>query len=105
VQSRPLILGRGPATRDRNFGLLSVSHKWHLEKKRDYGTARLVVLRAAPHIVRGMLIYFITRHPLCKPFFDAHEVPLDRVLTDRDTEYCGSPDTCVSACRQLSESH
>jgi len=27
------------------------------------------------------------------PFFDAHEVPLTRVLTDRGTEYCGSPDT------------
>jgi transposase InsO family protein len=27
------------------------------------------------------------------PFFDAHEVPLSRVLTDRGTEYCGSPDT------------
>jgi transposase InsO family protein len=27
------------------------------------------------------------------PFFDAHEVPLCRVLTDRGTEYCGSPDT------------
>jgi transposase InsO family protein len=27
------------------------------------------------------------------PFFDAHEVPLNRMLTDRGTEYCGSPDT------------
>jgi transposase InsO family protein len=27
------------------------------------------------------------------PFFDAHEVPLSRVLTDRGTEYCGTPDT------------
>ena len=27
------------------------------------------------------------------PFFDAHEVPLSRILTDRGTEYCGSPDT------------
>ena len=26
------------------------------------------------------------------PFFDEHEVPLVRVLTDRGTEYCGSPD-------------
>jgi transposase InsO family protein len=26
------------------------------------------------------------------PFFDEHEVPLLRVLTDRGTEYCGSPD-------------
>ena len=26
------------------------------------------------------------------PFFDAQEVPLSRVLTDRGTEYCGSPD-------------
>jgi transposase InsO family protein len=26
------------------------------------------------------------------PFFDAHEVPLSRVLTDRGTEYCGSPE-------------
>lgn len=26
------------------------------------------------------------------PFFDAHEVPLNRVLTDRGTEYCGSPE-------------
>jgi hypothetical protein len=32
------------------------------------------------------------------PFFDAHEVPLNRVLTDRGTEYCGSPDTRASAC-------
>ena len=29
------------------------------------------------------------------PFFDAHEVPLNRILTDRGTEYCGSPDTHV----------
>ena len=29
------------------------------------------------------------------PFFDAHEVPLNRILTDRGTEYCGSPDTPV----------
>jgi transposase InsO family protein len=29
---------------------------------------------------------------LVVPFFDAHEVPLSRVLTDRGTEYCGSPD-------------
>jgi transposase InsO family protein len=28
---------------------------------------------------------------LVVPFFDAHEVPLSRVLTDRGTEYCGSP--------------
>jgi transposase InsO family protein len=27
------------------------------------------------------------------PFFDGHEVPLHRVLTDRGTEYCGTPDT------------
>jgi transposase InsO family protein len=27
------------------------------------------------------------------PFFDAHEVPLTRVLTDRGTEYCGRPHT------------
>jgi hypothetical protein len=27
------------------------------------------------------------------PFFDTHEVPLSRILTDRGTEYCGSPDT------------
>jgi transposase InsO family protein len=26
-------------------------------------------------------------------FFEAHEVPLSRILTDRGTEYCGSPDT------------
>lgn len=26
------------------------------------------------------------------PFFDAHGVPLVRVLTDRGTEYCGSPE-------------
>jgi transposase InsO family protein len=26
------------------------------------------------------------------PFFEAHEVPLSRLLTDRGTEYCGSPD-------------
>ena len=26
------------------------------------------------------------------PFFDAHEIPLCRVLTDRGTEYCGSPE-------------
>jgi transposase InsO family protein len=26
------------------------------------------------------------------PFFDSHEIPLSRVLTDRGTEYCGSPD-------------
>src|SRR5512138_1324291 len=27
------------------------------------------------------------------PFFEAHEVSLSRILTDRGTEYCGSPDT------------
>ena len=27
------------------------------------------------------------------PFFDTHEVPLSRILTERGTEYCGSPDT------------
>jgi len=27
------------------------------------------------------------------PFFEAHEVPLSRSLTDRGTEYCGSPDS------------
>jgi hypothetical protein len=26
------------------------------------------------------------------PFFDAQEVKLCRVLTDRGTEYCGSPE-------------
>jgi transposase InsO family protein len=26
------------------------------------------------------------------PFFDAQEIPLSRILTDRGTEYCGSPD-------------
>src|SRR5262249_6697544 len=26
------------------------------------------------------------------PFFEAHEVPLSRGLTDRGTEYCGSPE-------------
>jgi transposase InsO family protein len=29
------------------------------------------------------------------PFFDSQEVALSRVLTDRGTEYCGSPDTHV----------
>ena len=27
------------------------------------------------------------------PFFEEHEVPLTRMLTDRGTEYCGSPDS------------
>src|SRR5262245_44229792 len=27
------------------------------------------------------------------PFFEDHEVPLTRMLTDRGTEYCGSPDS------------
>ena len=27
------------------------------------------------------------------PFFDEHEVPLLRVLTDRGTEYCGNRET------------
>ena len=27
------------------------------------------------------------------PLFEAHEVPLNRILTDRGTEYCGSPDS------------
>jgi transposase InsO family protein len=27
------------------------------------------------------------------PFFEAHDIPLLRVLTDRGTEYCGSPET------------
>jgi transposase InsO family protein len=27
------------------------------------------------------------------PFFEEHEVPLARILTDRGTEYCGSPDS------------
>jgi hypothetical protein len=26
------------------------------------------------------------------PFFDEHEIPLCRVLTDRGTEYCGNPE-------------
>jgi transposase InsO family protein len=26
------------------------------------------------------------------PFFDQHEIPVNRVLTDRGTEYCGTPD-------------
>ncbi len=26
------------------------------------------------------------------PFFDSHEIPLSRVLTDRGTEYCGNPE-------------
>lgn len=27
------------------------------------------------------------------PFFDEHDIPLSRVLTDRGTEYCGSPES------------
>lgn len=26
------------------------------------------------------------------PFFEQHEIPLNRVLNDRGTEYCGAPD-------------
>lgn len=26
------------------------------------------------------------------PFFEQHELPLNRILTDRGTEYCGAPD-------------
>ena len=26
------------------------------------------------------------------PFFEQHDIPLNRVLTDRGTEYCGAPD-------------
>ena len=33
------------------------------------------------------------------PFFDTHEVPLNWILTDRGTEYCGSPD-CTIFSRQ-----
>ena len=25
------------------------------------------------------------------PFFESHDIPLVRILTDRGTEYCGSP--------------
>jgi hypothetical protein len=32
-------------------------------------------------------------HDQVVPFFDAPEVPLSRLLTDRGTEYCGSPDS------------
>jgi hypothetical protein len=31
------------------------------------------------------------------PFFDVHEVKLCRVLTDRDTEYCGNPEPQLQA--------
>jgi transposase InsO family protein len=31
-------------------------------------------------------------HDPVVPFFDAHEVPLNRILTDRGTAYWGSPD-------------
>lgn len=27
------------------------------------------------------------------PFFDQHQIPLLRILTDRGTEFCGKPDT------------
>lgn len=32
------------------------------------------------------------------PFFEEHKVPLLRILTDRDTEYCGKHDSweCLS---------
>src|SRR5271169_3044982 len=35
------------------------------------------------------------------PFFDEHEIPLCRVLTDRGTEYCGNPEhrRTISSCR------
>ena len=26
------------------------------------------------------------------PFFEEHEIPLGRVLTDRGTEFCGNPE-------------
>ena len=26
------------------------------------------------------------------PFFEQHEIPLNRILTDRGTEYCGAPE-------------
>ena len=36
--------------------------------------------------------YFLGARPKCAPTaFDEHEVKLCRVLTDRGTEYCGSP--------------
>ena len=28
-----------------------------------------------------------------RPFFDQHDIPLNRVLTDRGTEYCGAAGT------------
>ena len=32
-------------------------------------------------------------HDQVVPFFEEKEVPLSRILTDRGTEYCGSPDS------------
>src|SRR5262245_45984413 len=32
------------------------------------------------------------------PFYEAHEIPLNRVLTDRGTEYCGVPDHTSTSC-------
>jgi transposase InsO family protein len=31
-------------------------------------------------------------HDRVVPFFEQHEIPLTRILTDRGTEYCGAPD-------------
>ena len=33
------------------------------------------------------------------PFFDEHQMPLQRVLTDRGTEYCGAPEIQVQLQR------
>lgn len=35
------------------------------------------------------------------PFFDEHDVPLLRILTDRGTEYCGKQESCTLASRTL----
>src|SRR5262245_192694 len=32
------------------------------------------------------------------PFYEAHEIPVNRVLTDRGTEYCGCPITTSTSC-------
>jgi hypothetical protein len=43
------------------------------------------------------------------PFYEEHDIRLQRVLTDRETEYCGTHDRleyeCQSACKICTPKH
>lgn len=82
----PATVGRRiPSTSGRSRGVGRIYQQTFIDTYSKVGFAKLYD-RKTPVTAAELL------NDRVLPFFEQHEIPLNRVLTDRGTEYCGAPE-------------